>query len=294
MLSATLDDLYQRHLSQSERLNWSYHDLLPWELGQSYATKPWAEGQGTLSPEITLAVETALLTEVDLPWFTSGLTRGFEQAPDALKRFVKTWTAEEDQHARVLDVFLLLTRNGDPVRRSQLRRHVLAQGWELPTDDFLGIMVYTTIQELATRTFYQNLARVSASQDAHLGRVLRALARDETLHFAFYRDAVAAFLEDDPNRIEAVCRVVPAFSMPGAGMPDFAGRMRTVARHGAYGLPEYLDQVLKPLLLRWGIFEESESPAVADQRVSLGRYVERLERIARRTAEKTGSLTSAQ
>jgi acyl-[acyl-carrier-protein] desaturase len=288
-LSGRLDALYERHLTHSEKIHWDYHDLLPWELGRTWRANPWTPQDGTLSPELILAVETALLTEVNLPWFTAGLTRGFAEAPPALKHFIRRWTAEEDQHSRTLEVFLLLTRNGDPVSRNRLRRDVLEIGWGLPAEDLLGIMVYTTIQELATRTFYQNLARVSQPQDPNLARVLHALARDETLHFAFYRDAVAAYLERDPNGLEAVCRVIPSFAMPGAGMPGFANRMHVVERCGGYGLDEYVRQVIRPLLEFWGVFEHQVSRAVEQDRLSLSHHVARLEQVADRSRRRSKS-----
>lgn len=287
-LLSRLDDLYQRHLTHSEQIHWDYHDLLPWELGRDFSADRWAAHEGTLSAEVTVAVETALLTEVNLPWFTAGLTRGFAEAPPVLKRFIRRWTAEEDQHSRTLEVFLLLTRNGDPARRNRLRRDILELGWDLPADDLLGIMVYTTIQELATRTFYQNLARVSQAQDRNLSRVLHALARDETLHFAFYRDAVAAFLDRDPNGLEAVCRVIPTFVMPGAGMPGFASRMQVVGRYGGYGPAEYLNQVIHPLLAYWGVFEHQVNSDVERDRRDLRHHVARLERVAERSRLRSG------
>lgn len=288
----TLDDLYQRHLSHTEKINWSYHNLLPWEQGRSYTTTPWEAGQGTLSSELTVAVETALLTEINLPWFTTGLVQLFDAAPAPLKLFVKTWTAEEDQHARILDVYLLLSRNGDPEQRNNRRRQVIRDGWTIPGDNPLGVMVYTTLQELATRTFYQNLAQIGRNQDPNLSRVLRAVAKDETLHFAFYRDAVKAYLDENPNRIDVVCQVVPGFSMPGAGMPDFSERMRTVARQGVYGVPEYLQQVLLPVLSYWGVFEHEVGAETEHLRKQLRHYLDRLERAAVRASRAVSPKTA--
>lgn len=288
----TLDDLYQRHLSHTDKADWSYHQLLPWEQGVNLGTTPWATGQGTLSPELTIAVETALLTEINLPWFTAGLLQQFETAPTPLQRFVKTWTAEEDQHSRILDIYLLLSRNGDPVQRHQRCRQVLRDGWSigvLPETSVLGVMVYTTLQECATRVFYQNLAHVSRDHDPNLGRVLRAVAKDETLHFAFYRDAVRAYLDDDPNRIETVCRVVPKFTMPGAAMADFPERMRIVARYGGYGIPEYLHQVVQPVLQYWGVFEHQVGSDTERARQCLRHYVDRLVRAGHRVSRPLSS-----
>ncbi|AEW04547.1 fatty acid desaturase type 2 [Sulfobacillus acidophilus DSM 10332] len=285
-LSATLDDLYQRHLTSTTRAQWDYHDLLPWERGRNFQTEAWALGQGSLTPALTIAVETALLTEINLPWFTAGLKEMFASGPLALKAFIKTWTAEEDQHSRILDVYLSLSRNGDPVRRAQLRKHVLTEGYEIEGQSGFAVMVYTTLQELATRVFYQNLANAVNDLDRALSRILRAMAKDETLHFAFYRDAVKAYLDDDPGRLETVCEIIPRFRMPGATMPDFAARMRLIAENGGYGAEEYLTEVLDPLLRAWDVWDRDVPARVGDSRRALEIYRTRLDRIVRRRQGK--------
>ena len=77
---------------------------------------PWDESQVTLPAPIITAVETALLTEVNLPWFTSHLDQTFKGSLTVIKDFVHTWTSEEDQHSNLLETYLLLTRNVDPKR----------------------------------------------------------------------------------------------------------------------------------------------------------------------------------
>lgn len=278
-LSATLDDLYERHLACATRTNWGYHNLLPWERGQNFKTKAWSEGQGSLTPDLAVAVETALLTEVNLPWFTAGLKEMFATGPSALKAFVKTWTAEEDQHSRLLDVYLALSRNGDPDRRAQLRRQVLTDGYEIEGDTGFAVMVYTTLQELATRVFYQNLATAVEGQDPSLSLILRTVAKDETLHFAFYRDAVKAYLEDDPARMGTVCAIIPRFRMPGAEMPDFASRMRIIADTGCYGVGSYLSEVMDPILRSWNVRERDVPASVEESRTALFTHRDRLQRL---------------
>lgn len=290
-LSATLDDLYERHMACTTRANWSYHTLLPWERGENFVTVPWADDQGSLTPNLTVAVETALLTEVNLPWFTAGLKEMFATGPSALKAFVKTWTAEEDQHSRVLDIYLALSRNGDPFRRAGLRKAVLTDGYEIGGDSGFAVMVYTTMQELATRVFYQNLAAAVDRLDASLALILRTVAKDETLHYAFYRDAVKAYLDDDPTRMATVCQIVPTFRMPGSGMPDFAYRMRTIADSGGYGVAQYVHDVLDPILRAWNIRERDVPQNVSAARDLLFVYRERLSRIVARSSQPHGTRT---
>lgn len=281
-LDSVIDTLYQRHLELTSNLDWGYHRLLPWEQGENFVDHPWDASQGNLSPELTLAVETAMLTEINLPWFTGTLMDAFANAPSSLLRFVHTWTREEDQHGRVLDVYLLLSRNGNPDVRARVQKNVIEAGWLSQYRDPFALMVYTTLQELATRVFYLNLARSVAPQDAILATILRTIAKDETLHYTFYRDAVKAYVEADPGRIGVLCEVIPNFTMPGYGMPDFGNRMKTISRHAGYGINHYYTQVLQVILNAWGVLDYPLASMTREPRQQLDRYISRIERMAGR------------
>lgn len=283
-LESTLDTLYQRHLELSNKVDWGYHNLLPWERGKNFNEHPWSPNQGTISPELTVAVETAMLTEINLPWFTAGLKAVFAQAPSALKAFVHTWTREEDQHGRILDVYLLLSRNGEPEARDQVRKNVISNGWQNDEGDPFAVMVYTSLQELATRVFYLNLARAAESQDPVLSKILRVIAKDETLHYAFYRDAAKAYIDDDPSRIATVCRIIPKFVMPGFGMPNFRQRLHVIAKYANYGIYAYYQNVLKVVLEFWGVLHYDVSAGTREARRTLDQYLVKLQRLAGRQA----------
>lgn len=282
VLNSVLDTLYQRHLELSNKVDWGYHTILPWERGRNFKDHPWSKDQGTLSEELTLAVETAMLTEVNLPWFTSGLDSVFEQSPSPLRHFVKTWTREEDQHARVLDVYLLLSRNGDPDARNAARKTVIENGWKPESSDAFSMMIYTSLQELATRVFYLNLARATESSDPTLSSILRIVAKDETLHYAFYRDAVKAYIEDDPSRIATVCEIIPKFVMPGFGMPDFRHRLQVISQHANYGVKAYYEGVLRVVIEFWGILNYDLTSGIEDARRDLEKYLAKIHRVSTR------------
>ncbi len=281
-LDNKLDQLYERHLDLTSKTDWGYHRLLPWERGRNFEHEPWAADQGTLTPELTVAVETAMLTEVNLPWFTSGLNSVFTDAPPALSKFVHTWTREEDQHGRILDVYLLLSRNGDPDSRDILRKNVISTGWSAEDIDPFAMMIYTSLQELATRVFYLNLAHAVEASDQALAKLLRVISKDETLHYAFYRDAAQAYIEQDPNRIAAVCRIIPKFVMPGFGMPNFRHRLNVIAQHANYGIAAYYQNVLKVVLEFWGILQYDVSTGTQEARRGLDQYLAKIQRIASR------------
>lgn len=288
-LEPRLRELYERHLLASAKVDWTYATLLPWERGRNFEAEPWEPSQRHLSPGIYVGVETALLTEVNLPWFTSGLEDVFRGSLNVLHDFVRTWTAEEDQHSDILQTYLLLTRDADPKALHGLRRGVIEQGFSLDYETPIEIMAYTTIQELATRTFYGSLGRVAEAEDPVLARILRRLSQDESLHFGFYRDVIAAHLEADPNFVWPVANVLTTFAMPGRSMPDFSARMRTIGDSGAYGMEAYAHQVVQVLIRQWGIdrISPSLSEAISAQRAALRReerLVRAVELVGRRNA----------
>jgi acyl-[acyl-carrier-protein] desaturase len=282
-LEPRLRDLYRRHREAAAKVDWSYATLLPWQEGKNFEQCPWTIGQRRLSEPLYVAVETALLTEANLPWFTSGLENLFRGSQSVLREFVHVWTAEEDQHSDILQTYLLLTRNGDPHALHTLRHDVLEHGFEMDYQTPIEVMAYTTVQELATRAFYSSLAQACAAEDPVLARILRRLSQDESLHYGFYRDVVAAHLESDPNYVWPIAGVLRDFRMPGRGMPDFGARMRTIAEHGAYGISHYYRQVVDALVRQWRI--EALSPTLAqaiEARESILDHRSRLRRLADR------------
>jgi acyl-[acyl-carrier-protein] desaturase len=284
-LEPRLRALYQRHREAAAKVDWSYATLLPWQEGRNFEDTPWTVGQRRLSEPLYVAVETALLTEANLPWFTSGLDDLFRGSQSVLREFVHSWTAEEDQHSDILQTYLLLTRNGDPKALHALRRDVLEQGFTIDYRTPIEVLAYTTIQELATRAFYASLAQACEGEDPVLARILRRLSQDESLHYGFYRDVIAAHLEANPNYVWPIAGVLRDFRMPGRDMPDFGARMRTIADHGAYGIGQYYHQVVDCLVRQWRI--EALAPTLAqaiDARDGILNHRDRLRRLAVRAA----------
>src|SRR5438094_2862340 len=240
--------LLARHKEAAGKNEWSYHQFLP--LGTSEANE-----RSPLSPTAYLAVETALLTEVNLPWYTAGLARGLESCPGPIQEFVRVWTSEEDQHATLLESYLLLTGSGDRDARAQARKAMIAAGWEHALSGPFEGMVYTTIQEAATRTFYLCAARACGGEHPALGAALRRIAKDETLHMAFYRDVVKAHLDLDPDYLRPLAAVMLRFEMPwsAAVLEDFEQRRAQLAAQGVFRLSDYLDEVVQPLWSYWGL-----------------------------------------
>lgn len=277
-LEPKLRELYDRHKERAKAVDWAYHEYLPLD---ELRADPQALPQ--LSPVTYLAVETALFTEVNLPWFTSGLSHVFRGALSPMREFIHEWTSEEDQHSMLLETYLLLGDNGDHRERARLRKLIVRQGWEPHVEDHFQAIAYTAMQELATRAFYQRVAVVCRKEDPLLARALNRLAKDETLHYTFYKDAVRAHLIEEPNYAQPLARVLLGFAMPGTDMPDYATRAALLAREGVYGPDHYFNMVVDHLWEEWDIpgLCPSAEPARAAQKLMLAHH-EKLGRIAAR------------
>src|SRR5438132_10767585 len=100
--------LLERHRERAKAIDWTYHEFLPLdELRADPQSLP------KLSDITYLAVETALMTEVNLPWFTAGLCMLFKGSLGPMRDFIYDWTAEEDQHSLLLETYLLVGNHGD-------------------------------------------------------------------------------------------------------------------------------------------------------------------------------------
>lgn len=280
-------DLYKKHRQRAAAIDWSYHEFIPWELGRSFLTDPWSIEQRTLPSAIYTAVETSLLTEVNLPFFYHHLADTFKGSLQVLQDFIHTWVSEEDQHSSLLETYLIITRNADPHELHRLRKVVVEGGFSPDFDTAMETMVYTTVQELATMVFYNNVAKAANAVDQRLTRLLRRIAKDETLHFAFYRDAVKGYLAADHNFVFYIHKAMTSFSMPGLHMPSFKQRMDVISKQANYGPVSYFNQVFSYLIQFWAIADLRPSRAEAETaRQDLLDYTVKLRRISERLASK--------
>jgi acyl-[acyl-carrier-protein] desaturase len=278
-LEPQLAALLDRHKEAAARIDWSYHQFLPLE-----AFRANALAEPTLSTSAYIAVEMALLTEVNLPWYTAGLSHGLESCPAPLQEFVYLWTSEEDQHATLLESYLLLTDNGDHGVRARSRKAIIAGGWHHTLAGPFAGMVYTAIQEAATRTFYLCVARACDDQHPMLAAALRRIAKDETLHMAFYRDVVKLHLDFDPDYLGPLAGVMGSFEMPWApsAFKDFEERRACLATSGVFRLSDYLREVVQPLWSYWGLDDLTPHRAgTREAHAQLRRYRAALRKFAR-------------
>lgn len=235
------------------RQPWYPHEILPWGTGRDYRQEPWREADACLPRAVRTALEVSLLTEDNLPSYHAGLMRVLG-ADGVWGEWVRHWTAEEGLHAIALRDYVLLSRNLDPRALEDARMQQVATGFSSPIHDPISALVYTTIQELATRVAYRNTSKAAAAHDPIVQDMLDHIAQDENLHFIFYRRTVTLLLERAPNTVLSIIRhQLSHFRMPGWGMTGFRKKAAVIAAAGIYGKREHCEQVLEPLIRQWRI-----------------------------------------
>jgi len=276
--------LLERHLDTTKE--WFPHELVPWSKGRDFvAGEPWDAADAGVPDAARVALVVNLLTEDNLPYYSA--TLGGLGADGAWGEWMRRWTAEEGRHAIVIRDYLLVTRSVDPVSLERERMGQVSTGEVPQFGSMADALVYTTLQELATRISHRN---TGVLLDDPAGRAVMArVASDENLHHLFYRDLATEAIARDPSAmVLAMERVVRNFAMPGTGIPEFASRARVMAKAGVYDFAIHHDQILVPIVLqRWALTDITGLSSAAEAaRANLVSYIERLGKVARRVEER--------
>ncbi|MGD2042295.1 MAG: acyl-ACP desaturase [Acidimicrobiia bacterium] len=244
-----IDRLTAEHLER--RSDWYFHDIVPWERGESFRDKPWDVSQATISENARTSLVLNLLTEDNLPYYHALIEKHMPQT-SAFVRWNRLWTAEEGQHSIAIRSYLLASRNADPYQLEDDRKATMTNGYQPSYDDPTEIFAYTSTQELATRVSHRNAGKIT--DDPAAFELMRNIASDENHHFIFYKGAMRAMLDQAPELVlEGIYRVFDNFEMPGVAMPNFLRRSIEVAKAGVYNLRIHHDRVLLPLIKDWNI-----------------------------------------
>lgn len=279
---------------RDRREHWYFHEYVPWERGSSFNDKPWDASEATLSPEVRTAFVLNLLTEDNLPYYTSLFGKYFDN-DSPMSRWSRLWTAEEGQHAIAMRSYLLTTRNCDPRLLEDDRMATVEGGWDPQFPTVVDMFCYTSAQELATRISHRNAGVKSDCEVAHA--IMSKIAADENHHFLFYRGAATEMMAQAPNIVlPALNRVLQNFSMPGTGIPGFGRRALQMARLGIYNQRIHAENVVRPLLRHFKIEDitdlSPEGEQARDEILALlpaliesaEKFEARQERVAKRSA----------
>jgi acyl-[acyl-carrier-protein] desaturase len=282
----------QRHLSAATE--WFPHEYVPYEVGRNYVEEPWEDTDSALGIVSRTALEVNLLTEDNLPYYHLALWDMFGRG-GAWGGWVRRWTAEEGRHAIVLRDYLTVTRGADPVVLERGRMDQVTTGYYPAgvgqTLDPLDGLVYTTLQELATRIAHRNTG--TFTQDALIEKLTARIATDENLHYVFYRELGKAALEIDPSAMMlAINRQVTGFTMPGM---DKAKAIE-IAKAGIYDLRIHHDEVVLPVLFtHWKIDKVTGLSQEAEEaRDGIANYLQMLEAMAGHYEDKRAAREMAE
>ena len=277
-----------RHVTTTS--DWMPHDYVPYEAGRDFVKEPWRPADSELPDVAQTALEINLLTEDNLPYYHLALWRTFGE-DEAWGEWVRRWTAEEGRHAIVIRDFLTVTRGVDPDVLERGRMDQALRGWypSFSEQGPLDGIVFTTIQELATRISHRNTGALTNDDAAE--KLCARVATDENLHYVFYRDmAINAIALDPSEMVLAMHRQILNFAMPGAGIPGFRQKAKAMAQAGVYNLRIHLDQVLRPVLDNHFRLAEIQGLTDAAERAreEIFAYLERLARVVTKLAEPVG------
>ncbi|WP_018653739.1 acyl-ACP desaturase [Actinomadura flavalba] len=287
-LEPVVEKEVDRHVATAEE--WFPHEYVPYSDGRTYAGvlggEGWEPGDSKVTPESREALLVNLLTEDNLPGYHFALRSVFGQE-GAYGYWTNRWTAEEDRHGIVIRDYLTVTRAIDPVALERARMAHLQVGYAMPYGaDLLRGATYVAFQELATRVSHRNTGK--ASGDPLCERMMARVAKDENLHMIFYRNFIGAAFEADPSQtLRAVKDVVTTFEMPGNTIDGFLRKSVAIANAGIYDLRLHHDEVVQPILRKWGVFELTGLDAEAEQaRDELAAFLDGLDQAATRFEDR--------
>jgi acyl-[acyl-carrier-protein] desaturase len=261
------------HLGRTQE--WFPHTLVPRDPAEIETER---EALASLPAGATAAIAVNLLTEDNLPYYYAATLRAFG-SDGPWGEWVRRWTAEEARHSTAIRDYVTTFELVDLTGLERARMAVMCAGWQDVREGLPDLLVYATIQELATRISHRNTGHLL---NAPYGtRMMTQIARDENLHYIFYRDVAKAALSMDPDRMLMATDVqLRNFQMPGTAIPGFADEALKIAEAGVYNLQIHYQQILVPILIReWDIENLGRlSPAGATARGNILRHLDRLDR----------------
>jgi acyl-[acyl-carrier-protein] desaturase len=272
-LEPVVEKNINRHLSMHK--NWNPHDYIPWSDGKNYYAlggQDWEPGQSKLSDVAQVAMVQNLMTEDNLPSYHREIAMNFSM-DGPWGYWVNRWTTEENRHGIALRDYLVVTRAVDPFELEKLRIEVVNRGFspgqnhqvraDVFAESLFDSVIYVTFQELATRISHRNTGK--ACNETIADQMLAKISADENLHMIFYRDVSAAGFDLSPNQaMKSLHMVLRNFQMPGYQVPEFRRKAVAIAVGGVYDPRIHLDEVVKPVLKKWRIFEREDFTGEAE------------------------------
>lgn len=293
-LAAPAAELLNHHLSVADKKMWYPHELIPFDEAQTFTPgEAWSPDEYPLPDGVRSALYVNLLTEDNLPYYSSLITA---QSPDRDHPFVewgRRWTAEEGRHSEVIRGWVHATRALDPRWLEDGRMAQVSKGEVPQPETFAELLAYTSFQELATKVAHRNTARM-LSEDKAARKLLGFVAGDEGLHYEFYSNMAVAGLEADPSTMMiAIAKQLRGFKMPGTGIPGFDEHSKAIAAANIYTPAHFLELVVEPVFEKWDIDARTDGLTTEGQaaHTAIHKNVGQLARAVRRFREHQEAAT---
>lgn len=189
------------HAALRELVDWYASDWGPvdWRALKSSAFRTDDQSLGRMLYALSLI-------EADSQTMRRRLSTAGVDRSDELLEFIAIWLAEEGEHSRALARLSVMhgyeSKELDSTRATtrDVRSLLMWPGLQVARR-MRGICAayctFGSMQELVALTTYHHLAGMSTT--AEVSEVLRAIARQESRHMKFYRNAAEIFLDGSPS-----------------------------------------------------------------------------------------------
>ncbi|WP_415975317.1 acyl-ACP desaturase [Rhodococcus sp. 077-4] len=265
-LLPTIEQNLARH--RAEAVQWEPADFVRAEMY-------WGSRTSTLTETAKAALVTALLVEQNIPLYRRDAATS---EVGAWPSWLTEWSNERTRHAVALTDYLVATRSVDPIALGRARSQCMTVGFDAPMNaaHLLRSLAQVTLDESVSIICHRNTA--AQCHDPVADRLLARIVADQNLHVGFFSDLVSAALDAAPAAtVTAITEVVMNFQLPGTNLPGFARSAMLISRDGIYDLRRHLDEVLRPMLAQWRVFERTDLDAGARKRDQLADYLDHLD-----------------
>jgi acyl-[acyl-carrier-protein] desaturase len=252
-LTEPIAGLLNAHLAKADDKMWYPHEFVPFDQARTFPPGyQWSPEEYPLSDGARSALYVNLLTEDNLPYYSSLIVNIAGDPDHPMAEWGRRWTAEEARHSEVMRGWIHATRALNPRWLEDGRIAQMSRG-EVPQPATIAEMLtYTSLQELATQVAHRNTLRQLPDKAGK--KMLGMVAGDEGLHYDFYVGVAEAGFQVDPSTMMiALAKQLRGFKMPGTGIINFKEHSDKIADADIYGPTHFHDHVVWPVIERLDI-----------------------------------------
>lgn len=232
-LTRKIEPEFKRFMEKAETVRWSI---------ASIDFKKIETEKLTLSDLFAVFVTLHIENYSDV--YTRLLLKHHEDLP-LVQSFIKNWEREEENHARVLEHYLVtLGMSLEELEANYAK--VDKNDFPFPSENQTGLNAFVFIQELLTREMYSKILKTA--KEPVLVDILKRIVRDEERHFRFYRMTLNIRKElDEKDTMAQFLEILKTFGMPKTMFQQLAmtDQLMTYYRYSAGDIVNIADPVIK-------------------------------------------------